>query len=157
MAAAPPAPAPAPRPVIPPIPAPRPVGAPAAAPPAVPAPEPEAELRLRAWAALESPGGQKVFYVDRDSVLIGRASPADGIAPEVDLGDLPEAGTISRRHARLVRGGDEVLLEDLGSANGTFLNGERLPQGLQKPVFENDELRFGAVRFVFHGRKKGRT
>ena len=138
------------------------MAAPAAPAPPTPAPQPavpapEAERRRRAWAALESPGGREAFYVDRDSVLIGRASPADGIVPEVDLGDLPEAGTISRRHARLVRGGDEVLLEDLGSANGTFINGERLPQGLQKPVFENDEVRFGAVRFVFHGRKKGRT
>lgn len=115
------------------------------------------ELKKRAYAALEGTGGQPVFYIDKDVVLVGRASPADGIHPEVDLGSLPEAGTISRRHARLVRGGDEILLEDLGSANGTFVNGERLVQGVQKPVFEKDELRFGAVLFVFHWRRKGRA
>jgi len=112
---------------------------------------------LRAYAALEGDGGQPVFYIDKDVVLIGRASPADGIQPEVDLGGLAQAGTISRRHARLVHGGQEVLLEDLGSANGTFVNQDRLLQGVQKPVFENDELRFGAVRFVFHWRRKGRS
>ncbi len=115
------------------------------------------ELKKRSYAALEGEGGQPVFYIDKDVVLIGRASPADGIQPEVDLGNLAQAGTISRRHARLVRGGPEVLLEDLGSANGTFVNQERLLQGVQRPIFENDELRFGTVRFVFHWRQKARS
>ena len=112
------------------------------------------QLKARAYAALEGVSGEAVFYIDKDIVLVGRASPADGIVPEVDLGSLPLAGSISCRHARLVRGGEEVLLEDLGSANGTFVNGERLVQGVQKPVFENDEIRFGAERFLFHWRRR---
>ena len=53
-------------------------------------------------------------------VLIGRAaSEAVG-----RLGDDPE---ISRRHARVWRGTEgELRIEDLGSANGTFVNGERI-------------------------------
>lgn len=141
--------------MVPPIPAPRAAAPPAPPPP--PPPDPVEELKRRAFAALEGVGGSKIHYIDKDVVLVGRASPADGIVPEVDLADEPQSGTISRRHARLVRGGDEILLEDLGSANGTFINGERLLHGVQKPVLENDEIRFGAVRFLFHWRKKART
>jgi pSer/pThr/pTyr-binding forkhead associated (FHA) protein len=55
-----------------------------------------------------------------DGLLIGRAAPeADG-----RLGGDPE---ISRGHARVFRGADgRLAIEDLGSANGTFVNGERI-------------------------------
>ena len=53
-------------------------------------------------------------------LLVGRAAAVE----EGRLGDDPE---ISRRHARLVRGASgELTVEDLGSANGTFVNGDRL-------------------------------
>jgi pSer/pThr/pTyr-binding forkhead associated (FHA) protein len=53
-------------------------------------------------------------------LLVGRATAVE----EGRLGDDPE---ISRRHARIVRGaGGELTIEDLGSSNGTFVNGERL-------------------------------
>jgi pSer/pThr/pTyr-binding forkhead associated (FHA) protein/tRNA A-37 threonylcarbamoyl transferase component Bud32 len=53
-------------------------------------------------------------------LLIGRAAPAG----EGRLGDDPE---ISRHHARALRGADgQVTIEDLGSRNGTFVNGERI-------------------------------
>ena len=61
----------------------------------------------------------KPLSVDAD-LLIGR------LAPEEDgrLGDDPE---ISRRHARVSRGTDgQLSIEDLGSANGTFVNDERI-------------------------------
>jgi pSer/pThr/pTyr-binding forkhead associated (FHA) protein/tRNA A-37 threonylcarbamoyl transferase component Bud32 len=60
-------------------------------------------------------------------LLIGRAAEKS----EGRLGDDPE---ISRRHAKASRGTDgELILEDLGSANGTFVNGERIdaPRTLQ--------------------------
>jgi len=53
-------------------------------------------------------------------LLIGREAP-DG---DGRLGDDPE---ISRRHARVARGADgRLTIEDLGSSNGTFVNGERV-------------------------------
>ena len=53
-------------------------------------------------------------------LLVGRAAAVE----DGRLGDDPE---ISRRHARLVRGASgELTVEDLGSSNGTFVNGERL-------------------------------
>jgi pSer/pThr/pTyr-binding forkhead associated (FHA) protein/tRNA A-37 threonylcarbamoyl transferase component Bud32 len=62
-------------------------------------------------------GERLVVEVD---LLIGRAAEKS----EGRLGDDPE---ISRRHAKASRGAQgELILEDLGSANGTFVNGERI-------------------------------
>jgi hypothetical protein len=57
----------------------------------------------------------RVARLDGGEHLIGRSSRAHII--------LPNAG-VSRRHARLVREGDQWVVEDLGSANGTRVNGE---------------------------------
>jgi pSer/pThr/pTyr-binding forkhead associated (FHA) protein len=52
--------------------------------------------------------------------------------PEMVVGRDPgchrviERPTISGRHARLKRSGDRIILEDLGSSNGTFINGQRI-------------------------------
>lgn len=54
-------------------------------------------------------------------------------------------GEISRRHVRLRPGPDGVLVEDLNSANGTRINGERIRNGLLKP---GDELALDTVRFM---------
>jgi pSer/pThr/pTyr-binding forkhead associated (FHA) protein len=132
--------------VIPPIPGPA----------AVPEAAPLDERRRRAFAALEPRDGGEPFFIVEDSVLIGRASPADGVFPQLDLAPRDPLGSVSRRHARLVRDGEEILLEDLGSSNGTFVNNERLKEGIQKALQENDEVRFGALRFVFHRRQKAR-
>lgn len=52
---------------------------------------------------------------------------------------------VSRRHAMLKLAADGVVVEDLGSANGTFINGERVQRGTLKP---GDELRLDNVRFM---------
>ena len=48
----------------------------------------------------------------------------------------------STRHAAIVRTGDTFVLRDLGSTNGTFVNGERLAG--DRPLHDGDSLRFGA-------------
>lgn len=54
----------------------------------------------------------------------------------------------SRAHARIVREGRKVVLEDLGSANGTFLNDERVltPTALR----DGDQITIGEIAFKFH-------
>ncbi|MEO8587045.1 MAG: FHA domain-containing protein [Acidobacteriota bacterium] len=72
---------------------------------------------------------------------------------ELILGrEAGSAGTIddasvSRRHARLAREGDAVVLTDLGSKNGTYVGGVRIlaPVALR----DGDEVRLGLVFFVF--------
>ena len=54
---------------------------------------------------------------------------------------LPDDGFVSTVHARVFRRGDEVFVEDLGSRNGTFLNGDRVatPTRLRR----GDRVQFG--------------
>ncbi|HJU07094.1 MAG TPA: FHA domain-containing protein [Rhodanobacteraceae bacterium] len=54
-------------------------------------------------------------------------------------------GEISRKHARLKPTADGVLVEDLHSANGTYINGKRVRGGVLKP---GDELALDTVRFM---------
>lgn len=61
----------------------------------------------------------------------------------VVLGDA----TVSRQHARIRLEEDHFMLYDLGSANGTFLNGARLEQPAM--VKDGDTIRFGEVEFTF--------
>jgi pSer/pThr/pTyr-binding forkhead associated (FHA) protein len=75
-----------------------------------------------------------------EELLIGRAFPGDGT-----LGNDPE---ISRRHARISRGpSGEFVLEDTGSTNGTFVNGQQLtaPHTLQP----GDVIALGQTTMTF--------
>jgi len=58
-----------------------------------------------------------------------------------------DEGSVSGHHARIVETAEGVILEDLGSTNGTFLNGEQVLGSL--PVEAGDEIYFGNVRSVF--------
>jgi len=55
--------------------------------------------------------------------------------------------SVSRRHARIVVGADDAILEDLGSKNGTLLNGE----AIQAPtkLSDGDEIRIGRAAVTF--------
>ncbi|MFO0573672.1 MAG: FHA domain-containing protein [Polyangia bacterium] len=50
---------------------------------------------------------------------------------------------VSRRHARLLRDGDRLLIEDLGSANGTRVNGQVLPAGQLASIGGGDRVHIG--------------
>ncbi len=75
---------------------------------------------------------------------IGRAMACD-----FTLADL----SVSRWHARLYRADDQWLLSDLGSTNGTRLNGWRVTTGV--PVKPGDHVSFGSVSFVVTDRPPG--
>ena len=89
---------------------------------------------------VESGGEQgRVLKSDADVIRIGRASDCDLCLPEAH---------ISARHARLLVGADEVVIEDLDSSNGTWLvrAGARLRIGGSAPrliVADGDELELG--------------
>jgi len=62
---------------------------------------------------------------------------------------LPDS-RISRHHAAIRPLDRYVTVVDLGSANGTFVNGRRLHQFVPQPLYEGDEVGIGDYRFVFH-------
>jgi pSer/pThr/pTyr-binding forkhead associated (FHA) protein len=55
---------------------------------------------------------------------------------------------VSRRHAEIRRGEDTLTLVDLGSTNGTHLNGQRLIPHQPRVLRDGDEIRMG--KLVFH-------
>src|SRR5215510_8600456 len=89
----------------------------------------------------------KEFPLQTGDNLIGRWDPDSGAFPEVDLeSDDPEA-RISRKHA-LIRLGEQVTIEDIGSLNGTFVNrGRRLEPGSPLALKDGDEIIVGKTFF----------
>jgi hypothetical protein len=82
--------------------------------------------------------------------LIGRVDPNRGIRPEVDLSKYDPAARVSRRHARIVVQGTQFFIEDLGSANGTVINGStKLSQGNRHLLMSGDELKLGETTLKF--------
>lgn len=78
--------------------------------------------------------------------LVGRRDPVTGIFPDVDLSPIDAQRSVSRRHAKVFRRGDKLFVsEEIGTMNGTFVNGNRLVKGVPAEVDEGDELRFGVV------------
>lgn len=92
-----------------------------------------------------------------DEVLIGRADPTRGIKPDIDLGPFGgyDAG-VSRRHAILSFRNGTYRVEDLGSANGTFVNGQQIEPMRATPVRPGDEIMCGTLllRLEAHRRKR---
>src|SRR5262249_19127599 len=87
--------------------------------------------------------------IDGES-LIGRLDPNRGIRPEVDLSKYDPAARVSRRHARIVAQRAQFFIEDLGSANGTFVNGSvKLSQGKLHMLMSGDELKLGETTLKF--------
>jgi len=62
---------------------------------------------------------------------------------------LSGESTVSRRHAVLSRSGDSVVVRDLGSTNGTFVNGMKV--SAEVPLRAGDDVQFGSVRFRYEG------
>lgn len=89
------------------------------------------------------------LFLRYDENLIGRASSELG-TPQIDLSQLDRSGTVSRRHARIGKDDNSIFLEDLGSSNGTRLNGKSLQKGLQAPLSHGDQIIFGDLIFTLH-------
>ena len=77
----------------------------------------------------------------RNFALVGSMT----IGRQSDCGIPIQAEEISRHHARLQVTTEGVMVEDLGSANGTWINDKRVHTGMLMP---GDELRLDTVRFL---------
>jgi hypothetical protein len=93
-------------------------------------------------------GGGTEFCLDRDKMLIGRRSEAEGNFPEIDLTMQDVNSSVSRKHAQMVKDEVQVFVEDMGSSNGTFVNDNKVPEGVQNPVKDGDTIRIGTLSFV---------
>src|SRR6202521_3741145 len=87
--------------------------------------------------AVNGPLSGRTFYLDEPVVSIGRLGSND-----ICLEDP----FVSRHHCVIRNEGDECLIEDLNSANGTYLDGERVNEALLK---EGCLVQIGTSQFIF--------
>lgn len=109
---------------------------------------------------MPSPGLPTVVLLRHTSLLVGRASRSRGIAPEIDISGDPG---VSRRHAQLTTDGARWFIEDLGSANGTYvaaatgdLPSEPIAGGQKREIASGEQVYVGAwTRIVIRRAAEG--
>jgi hypothetical protein len=91
---------------------------------------------------LVSTQGQPVreYRILGERALIGSGDGADFVLNEP---------TVSRRHALISKRGAIYLLSDLGSSNGTFVNGRRLAPSTESALSNADDIQIGVLHFTF--------
>jgi hypothetical protein len=103
---------------------------------------------LDTWASLHLlDSGQILPLGDRTEFTLGRVSEAQPIMPDIDLTPYQAyANGVSRLHAVLKREGKRVFVMDLGSSNGTYLNGKRLTPNSDQTLNHGDMLSLGKLK-----------
>ena len=101
------------------------------------------------WGLLVFSDGQQV-QLKGERALIGRYDhDLGGLQPEVDLGNMQGADTVSRVHATLEHIGSSYTLTDLNSTNATRINGKRLEPDKPTGINDGDTLQFGKITSTF--------
>jgi len=83
--------------------------------------------------------GDSIFHLYEGETLVGRGEDAQLLLPNV---------SVSRHHARVVVQGDEVIVKDLDSRNGTAVNGTDVTEQVLE---SGDEIRMGKFMLIFLG------
>lgn len=83
------------------------------------------------------PNAGSTFLIEKPATVLGRNPDA-----EVFLDDV----TVSRKHAEIRQQGNEFFVHDLGSLNGTYVNGERVDV---TKLASGDEVQIGKFKLVF--------
>jgi serine/threonine protein kinase len=113
---------------------------------AAPAPS-DAQINAGAW--LVASGSVSRFGLVQSRTIVGRA--LDGEQPDIDLGTLKGiADRVSRRHAEIIKHGADYFIRDLGSLNGTYINGRgRLGRDQLYKLKDRDQVVFGSAKLEF--------
>jgi hypothetical protein len=96
----------------------------------------ELDLGTALLAVVRGPNEGARFLLDRNVVTVGRHPDSD-----IFLDDV----TVSRRHAEFRREGNRFWVHDVGSLNGTYVNGERSDDRL---LATGDEVQIGKFKLV---------
>ncbi len=84
---------------------------------------------------LTGPNSGQIFSLTKSETILGRDENADIVIP---------APIVSRRHARITLRDNRYWIEDLGSANGTFINGNQVSFS-SMALTDKDHIQFGQV------------
>lgn len=101
------------------------------------------------WGNLQFSDGMQV-QLSGERAVVGRYDhDLGGIHPEVDLGQMQGADTVSRIHAAIEHIGSTYTLTDLNSTNATRINGKKLEPDIATPINDGDTLQFGKITSTF--------
>ncbi|MEH2131525.1 MAG: FHA domain-containing protein [Nostoc sp.] len=84
--------------------------------------------------------------------VISIGKPNDQKPPDIDVSGLPDSDVASRIHAKIWINGDEYHISDLGSSNGTYINGAKLQPQVFSPLQPGDRVSLGQgdkITFMF--------
>lgn len=101
-------------------------------------------------ARIVTSDGKISFPINKRISTLGRFDPVTGVTPDIDLSEIDQQRTVSRRHARIIyRDKRFYLVEELAVHNGTFLGAEKLKPLRPKIIKNNQTIIFGKIPFVF--------
>jgi hypothetical protein len=107
------------------------------------------DLNLREIALFLPDRAEPIVIEGHDTITLGRKDELRGIDPIVDLSDYHAKKLgVSRKHAELVFVNFRYYVRDLGSMNGTWLNGKRLNKSDLLLLSSGDALRLGSLMIV---------
>ena len=103
---------------------------------------------LQSWLSLHIvENGQILPLADRTEFTLGRMAEGQPIVPDVDLSPYNAyANGVSRLHSAIKLVNNQVVIVDLGSSNGTYLNGTRLSPYVEMPVRDGDIAYLGKLK-----------
>ncbi len=94
--------------------------------------------------------GAEFRLPEKKEINLGRFDSVTGIYPDIDLSSVDTNKRTSRRHARIIReGGSVFLFEEIGTPNGTFVNGKRLRTGVKVQLNDGDVIHFADVKTTY--------
>jgi hypothetical protein len=112
------------------------------------APRPEPAAPVYSWLSLHFMGSGKIVpLASRNEFILGRLTEDSPILPDVDLTPYQaSAAGVSRLHAMLKREANKAMVMDLGSSNGTYINGQRIRPDVDVPLRHQDVIALGALQ-----------
>ncbi|HMV47489.1 MAG TPA: PrsW family glutamic-type intramembrane protease [Blastocatellia bacterium] len=98
------------------------------------------------FVTVNNNGEERIAYIlNENEILIGRT---------LNNGFVIEHPSVSKRHARVVAEQENYALYDLGSSNGTFVNGKRINE---TKLEDGCEVRFGRAHFIYRAQQETAT
>jgi len=100
------------------------------------------------WISLHLMDSGKILpLASRNEFTLGRLSEGQPIMPDIDLTPYQAyASGVSRLHAVVKRDSERVVIMDLGSSNGTYLNGRRLNPHTEENLKHGDVIALGKLK-----------
>ena len=99
---------------------------------------------------VHSASGVEFTLPESGDAKVGRHDAVTGFDPDIDLTSVDDEHSLSRSHAEILRREGKFFVSDeIGSANGTFVNDQKVEKGAPVEIKDGDEVRFGLIKTHF--------